>query len=1741
MRKLTYIIIAMTFSLMSFSQVKDLPAGSNFYNFLNGYYSQKNPDIETSKQIERMQIKYVSKLSPSGDCSIAADAIKNYAQNYNLYISDTYNPGWSELGPVDNTNESGCNIGRIHSVRFDPAYNGTSNTTLYCSSSHGGLWRSEDDGMNWEIVNTDIGLPVNSVSDIAVHPTNSNIIFVSTGVADEGIVSYTTRASLLNPVFTIGVYRSVDYGDTWEAINSGIFENLIGSATIRRMIINPNNPNQLFIATSQGIFRTNNANSADPQWELVFTGIGDYFDNEFKGLCFKPGDSNTIFASGQDIYKSTDGGNNWTSITGITVNLDLSNLFNPPDNVVDRINIAVSPVDPNRIWAYIISERYGYYIYMFNGNQWTVKYNITNPDAGITVTRPGLAVSPVDADVVYYGYRKLYHTLDGNSFSSNHYGGIHADIHGLEFAPNMPNPKLFCGSDGGVSVRETPAVSGSWLARNNGLGVSTLWTFDDTDYDEGWIIAGFQDCYTKRIYNGVWENVINCCDGFGAQINDANPNIMYFRPNKHLKRYNYLTNTYTEECNNVTKGDVQFTDYRPWDPVGTDQRSWLLPDFEIKNDVKTGDMYWTFTEINKRLKDIPDPEDEDEPDNLWELSSNIHEFEPTQWRRQINRFEISESNPDYRYIIRSGGFSLEGNWEPPLKTFLYKVEDGSNNYIEINRPGQDDENTPLVSDIVVDPVDPERIWISFTGFNEDYRVYYSSDAGDSWENFDSNNKLPNLPVNAIIYQKGTNDILYIGTDAGVYVKNGPSADWEKYGDFPNVIVQDLKINYCAGKLRVATYGRGLWEGDILPFETDLPEIVIEDGEDILWDTDVKRGLRNNIRIEAGGQLTIKGEISMPREGKITINPGAKLIIDGGTLTNKCGGIWKGITVLGNPDLPQWNESNQGVLEIKNNAVIEHAECAVTVGTSGPRDEGGGIIKLNNVTFRDNEKAVYFYEYQNTIFGDIPYSNRSYVINSTFETTDYLANIGETPDAFISMWSVDGVTIRDNTFRNLNPEAYSYTIRGRGIRTWDANFYATFNTFENLYFGLFTEGTGELSALQLRDNSFNNNYTGCHFRSVENCNIHHNIFNLLSDYTSVGIFSTYSSGYAFEENDFYGADNETHYGIVNDRINDNNLSVYKNTFSNIKYPLSAYNSPDLIFECNELSGNSKYGLYFAGDAFWTQGTIDHPAGNKFLGTTDRYDIYSYNEPIAYFCDTVPGYNPYLPVTYNSNVSLVPVQPAYHNECLSHYGGGDPGMDSIIVIDDMINTKQTLLNEIVDGGDTEGTYQDVENAEPDEALKLRNMLLEKSPNLSDSVMINATTQENVLPGIMLTQVLSENPQAAKSNNVNTALNNRENQLPYYMRNEIDEGRNSISEKEELEIEIANLKRKRARILNEKIRYFINDTLQSSKDSLLQLLTNEHTVTGKYRLMSYYLSENDNVNAQNVFTSIQNDFDLTAKQQEEYDKMTILTNIQFNLIENNKSYFEVDNIQKQALYTLAEDNLSRAGAYARTIISLIDGTDYDYPIPEPEEGGDKGGNPDPIFYPETFAVYPNPANDYFIIEYALSEKESVKDISIALFDNAGTELMNFDVKTQANQFLAECEHLKAGIYWCRKFNKGKITEEEKVIIDRGGTALVSNRYSGSDKSSAYEIVNNNNNFKIYPNPAKDYFFITYNLKEIQTEDIIIQITDSKGVIVKEIKLDKNSNQSKISTSTWSKGVYNVSIITNDKVIETMKIVIK
>jgi len=115
------------------------------------------------------------------------------------------------------------------------------------------------------------------------------------------------------------------------------------------------------------------------------------------------------------------------------------------------------------------------------------------------------------------------------------------------------------------------------------------------------------------------------------------------------------------------------------------------------------------------------------------------------------------------------------------------------------------------------------VWITYGGYQSGEKVYQSTDGGTSWANISTG--LPNLPVMCIVQYKTATDrnVLFVGTDVGVYVKDGVN-DWAAYNTgLPNVVITELEILYTGGtnKLRAGTYGRGLWETDIdagLPVE-----------------------------------------------------------------------------------------------------------------------------------------------------------------------------------------------------------------------------------------------------------------------------------------------------------------------------------------------------------------------------------------------------------------------------------------------------------------------------------------------------------------------------------------------------------------------------------------------------------------------------------------------------------------------------------------------------------------------------------------------------------------------------------------------------------------------------------------------------------------------------------------------------------------------------------------------------------
>ena len=400
------------------------------------------------------------------------------------------------------------------------------------------------------------------------------------------------------------------------------------------------------------------------------------------------------------------------------------------------------------------------------------------------------------------------------------------------------------------------------------------------------------------------------------------------------------------------------------------------------------------------------------------------------------------------------------------------------------------------TDIVCDPRQPERVWLSLGGvdWNNSHRnrARYSPDAGDHW--FDISKGLPNmLPIGKIQYQEGS-PYVYAATDAGIYrldmstfaytdINDDMSAynsvEWTCFNrgdvgnpDFPSINTPALNINYCSGRLYAATDGRGIWSTPLWePFK--VPPIT----ESNLITTNTTwtgtRYLTTGIRIKDGATLTITGtntQIHLPKDGKIVVEAGAKLVVDGATLTNGCKDcLWGGIVAEGKAHLPQ-TAANQATVIVQNNALIENARNAITTW-GGDISNAGAILNLSNSTFRNNKRSIEFISYHNTLAGR-RIGNLSRISRCTFELNDDYRGTGIDYffTTFISLWDVEGVVISGNSFVNTNTAEANF---GNGITSFNAayrvaaacnspsNAYPctafTRNTFSGLKHGVFAEG------------------------------------------------------------------------------------------------------------------------------------------------------------------------------------------------------------------------------------------------------------------------------------------------------------------------------------------------------------------------------------------------------------------------------------------------------------------------------------------------------------------------------------------------------------------------------------------------------------------------------------------------------------------------------------------------------------
>src|ERR1039457_6203128 len=245
---------------------------------------------------------------------------------------------WRDVGPMRG--------GRTYGV----AGHANQPDTFYFGSVGGGVWKTENSGRTWFPV-SDEGIPIGSIGAIAVAPSNPNIVYVGTGEPD--IRSQNS--------YGIGMFKSIDAGNTWTDIG------LEGTRQIGRVVVDPTNANRVYVAAlghiydsnpERGVYRSIDGGTT---WKKVLFKASDPANVGAVELAIDPKHPRVLYASlwatrrppwsvyaptnlpGGGLYKSTDGGDTWKQLTGGL----------PNDEFVGRIGIAVSPSNPNRLWAVV--------------------------------------------------------------------------------------------------------------------------------------------------------------------------------------------------------------------------------------------------------------------------------------------------------------------------------------------------------------------------------------------------------------------------------------------------------------------------------------------------------------------------------------------------------------------------------------------------------------------------------------------------------------------------------------------------------------------------------------------------------------------------------------------------------------------------------------------------------------------------------------------------------------------------------------------------------------------------------------------------------------------------------------------------------------------------------------------------------------------------------------------------------------------------------------------------------------------------------------------------------------------------------------------------------------------------------------------------------------------------------------------------------------------------------------------
>jgi photosystem II stability/assembly factor-like uncharacterized protein len=752
---------------------------------------------------------------------------------------------------------------------------------LYTSTPTGGLFRTSnllDSFPVWENLTDSTRLPVQGVRDFEFGQTTDEI-YIGTGIR------YPLDYARL---YSIGLLKTTDGGRTWQ--ETGLkFTPPGGSAqVVQDILTNPASPDTVHVICGKDYYRSDDAGATFTLKKTNPYPCPAGWEGAFRALVNKPDSPQTLYltADAGYFFVSKNSGETWTETA-----LDSSlGIFEP----VFRTDIATSERNPELIYLVCCTKRFEYFLRSPDaGTTWQL---LLKKNMGTTYEKQALALSANSDSVLYIGGLYLHEIrlgADGKMATKQISTSFaHMDYRAIcVVSDGEGHDIVFAATDGGLYRAAFDGEKWQW-SDVSGKGLNNMQFYGiGVAEDYSMVAGGTQDLGTMFIHpDGTGRKPSLGGDGSDSAIDPYHKNSIFSVTWALGPPTIFRSNDGGEQWANWNKGIISNGD------------RYHHPLFFHEN----GALYMG----SKKVHYLPNGAD------TWQRIGDINLPTTDPWR--VTAMTVSgDGNVIYAYgdqLYRCGNALADSlaAWVP--------LGQNMGDAVVPKKGGS------TILAVECDPENSQRVWAGFQNFDKPDKVYFSGDGGQTWSNISKG--LPPYPVTDLLAQAGTDDVLYAGTDVGVFVNfnaSNPQSAWQPFSQgLPVCIIADLEVNYCAGKLVAGTHGRGIWATPLaVPAVFPIEEI----SRDTAWGF---RLLRNDVVVKNGATLTLKGEVRIAEGKKIKVGKGAKLVLDGAHLSELCGGPWGGIEM----EASGWGfigglfGKKAGRVELRNGATV-----------AGMRDEG----------------------------------------------------------------------------------------------------------------------------------------------------------------------------------------------------------------------------------------------------------------------------------------------------------------------------------------------------------------------------------------------------------------------------------------------------------------------------------------------------------------------------------------------------------------------------------------------------------------------------------------------------------------------------------------------------------------------------------------------------------------------------------------------------------------------------------